>query len=160
MSYLWLVYLHVAAVVIFLLAHGPSVGMALRLRREPTADGIKALVGLSTLATQATYPSLILVLASGTILAFAGHWWGRKWVWVAIGVVLVTSFAMAGLASRYHRLRPPRPGRGQSSDPRIAPARSPEEVRRIAASISAAPITAVGVTALALLLWLMLLKPF
>ncbi|MDQ6709241.1 MAG: hypothetical protein M3Z11_01650 [Candidatus Dormibacteraeota bacterium] len=159
MSYRWLVYIHVAAVVVFLLAHGPSVGMALRLRREPTADGIRALVALSTLATQATYPSLILVIATGLIVGFAGHWWGRGWVWAAIGIVLVTSFVMAALASRYHRLRPVRDGGGKPPGG-IVPSSSPEEVRRIAASIGAAPITLVGAVALALILWLMLLKPF
>jgi hypothetical protein len=158
MGYQWLVYLHISTVILFVLAHGGSAAMALRLRSEPSADGIRALVALSTLSTRVTYPLLILVLITGGILALAGHFWGRGWVWTTIAILVLTSVLMAVLSRQYHPLRGAlaKPGHGREA----SYASSPEEIRRIASSTRAAPLTAIGFAALAGILWLMLLKPF
>ena len=51
MPYGWLVFLHMTSVVGFVLAHGASASMGLRLRRETSPDSIRSLVVLSTLST-------------------------------------------------------------------------------------------------------------
>jgi hypothetical protein len=110
------------------------------------------------LSTQLIYPLLALVLITGATLAFAGHFWGRGWVWTAIAILLVTTGLMAALSRQYHPLRGAvaKPGDRRAD----SYASSSEEIRRIAARTRATPLTALGLVALGVILWLMVLKPF
>ena len=119
-----------------------------RLRSEASADGIRALDPLSTPSRPGvTYPPLILVLITGGILALAGHFWSRSWVWTSIAILVVTSVLMAVLSRQYHPLRGAlaKPGHGREA----SYVSSPDEIRRIAGSTRAAPLTAIGFAALA-----------
>jgi uncharacterized membrane protein len=157
MPYSWLVFLHVASVVGFLLSHGGSAVAAFRLRRESSPDAIRALLRVSTLSSQVMYPFLLLVFVTGVALGFAGHWWGYAWIWTAVALLLLASGVMVALGMPYNRLRAAA-GEARGRQP-SAPA-PPEEIGRMAASTRPGLITALGVVALALLLWLMILKPF
>jgi hypothetical protein len=159
--YQWLLYAHIGSVLLFVLAHGASAAMALRLKAEPSADGIKALVVLSTLSSQAMYPLLILVALTGIWLGVAGSWFGRAWIWTAIVVLVLTVGLMNAMGRQYHLLRVAA-GQRRGSDrgqPPGSPA-TPDEVRRLALSTSPWPITVLGLVALGFILWLMLFKPF
>ena len=159
--YQWLLYAHIGSVLLFVLAHGASAAMALRLKGEPSADGIKALVVLSTLSSQAMYPLLILVALTGIWLGAAGGWFGRAWIWAAIVVLVLTIGLMNAMGRQYHALRVAAgQGRGNDRGRQPAPSTSPDEVRRLALSTSPWPITVLGLVALAFILWLMLFKPF
>jgi hypothetical protein len=159
--YQWLLYAHIGSVLLFVLAHGASAAMALRLKAEPSADGIKALVVLSTLSSQAMYPLLILVALTGIWLGAAGGWFGRAWIWAAIVVLVLTIGLMNAMGRQYHPLRVAAGlGRGSDRGREAVPPAASDEVRRIALSTRPLPITALGLVALALLLWLMILKPF
>ena len=159
--YQWLVYAHIGSVLLFLLAHGASAAMALRVKAEPSADGIKALVVLSTRSSQAMYPLLILVLLTGIWLGVAGSWFGRAWIWTAIVVLVLTIGLMNAMGRQYHPLRLAA-GQGRGSDRGQKPGSppTPDEVRRLARSTSPWPITLLGLVALGGILWLMLFKPF
>ena len=159
--YQWLVYAHIGSVLLFVLAHGASAAMALRLKGEPSADGIKALVVLSTLSSQAMYPLLILVALTGIWLGAAGGWFGRAWIWAAIVVLVLTIGLMNAMGRQYHQIRVAA-GLGRGSDRRGQPGPAPtsDEVRRLALSTSPWPITILGLLALGFILWLMLFKPF
>jgi hypothetical protein len=159
--YNWFLFAHIASVAGFLLAHGTSAAMALRLRAEKTTDGIRSLTDLSKQTTNVMYGFILLILVSGLFLGFQGQWWGRGWIWTALVVLIVTIGAMSALGRRYSAVRaavglPVRAGRGKTTS---TPG-SPEEVRRVVDGTPAGIITAVGVVALALLLGLMILKPF
>jgi hypothetical protein len=104
-TYQWLLYAHVGSVLLFLLAHGASAAMALRLKGEPSADGIKALVVLSMLSSQATYPLAYPAVLTGIWLAAAGGWFGRAWIWTAIVVLVLTVGLMNALGRQHHPLR-------------------------------------------------------
>jgi hypothetical protein len=159
--YQWLLYAHIGSVLLFVLAHGASAAMALRLKTEPSADGIKALVVLSTLSSQAMYPLLILVVLTGIWLGVAGSWFGRAWIWTAIVVLVLTVGLMNAMGRQYHPLRVAagqRRGSDRGREP--VPPSTPNEIRRIALATRPIPITVLGLVALALLLWLMILKPF
>jgi hypothetical protein len=159
--YQWLLYAQVGSVLLFVLAHGASAAMALRLKAEPSADGIKALVVLSTLSSQAMYPLLILVAITGVWLGAAGGWFGHAWIWTAIVTLVLTIGLMNALGRQYHPLRVAAGqvrGSGRGREP--APPTAPDEVRRLALSTSPWPITLLGVAALGFILWLMLFKPF
>src|SRR3981081_1042486 len=103
--YQWLVYAHISSVLVFVLSHGASAAMALRLKAEPSADGIKALVVLSTLSSQAMYPLLILIIITGLWLGAAGGWFGRGWIWAALVVLILTIGLMNAMGRQYHPLR-------------------------------------------------------
>ncbi|MDQ6922469.1 MAG: hypothetical protein M3170_12795 [Candidatus Dormibacteraeota bacterium] len=160
--YGWLLFAHIASVAGFLLGHGTSAAMAFRLRSEKTTDGIRSLTELSKQTTGVMYGFLVLIVISGVFLGFQGGWWGRAWIWTALVVLILTIGAMSALGGRFNAVRGAvglaawdRRGKVTTSAPG-----SPEEIRR---AVSAAPvgiITAIGVVALVLLLWLMILKPF
>jgi hypothetical protein len=159
--YQWLLYAHIGSVLAFVLSHGASAAMALRIKAEPSADGVKALVLLSSLSSRVMYPLLVLVVLTGIWLGVSGQFWGRAWIWAAVAGLVVTVALMTLMGRQYHALRVAS-GQRRGSDRRresAAPA-APEEVRRLALSTSPWPITLLGLVALALLLWLMIFKPF
>jgi hypothetical protein len=156
MPYSWLVFLHVASVVGFLVAHGASAAMGLRLRRESSPDSIRGLVVLSTLSTRVMYPFLLLVLLTGIAAGFAGSWWRYKWIWTAIAVLVLTVILMNILGQQYNPLR----GEARERRHRGPVAETADVIRKVAASTRSGPISAVGVVALLVLVWLMVIKPF
>jgi hypothetical protein len=155
-GYRWLVALHVAAVVGFLVAHGAAAAMGLRLRRETSPDSIRSLVVLSTLSTRVMYPFLVLVLLTGIAAGFAGRWWGFGWIWLAIGVLIATIILMNVLGQQYNPLR----GEARERRHRGPIAETPDVIRKVAASTRPGPISGLGVVALLVLVWLMVVKPF
>lgn len=157
MPYSWLVFAHLASVVGFVLSHGGSAIAAFRLRRESSPEAIRAMLRVSTLSSQVMYPFLVLVFVTGVALGFAGHWWGFAWIWTAVVILLITSGVMVALGMQYNRLRG---AAGEARGREPAPPAASEEVLRLAAATAPGLITALGVVALALLLWLMILKPF
>jgi hypothetical protein len=159
--YQWLLYAHIGSVLAFVLSHGASAAMALRIKAEPSADGVKALVLLSTLSSRVMYPLLVLVVLTGIWLGVAGQLWGRAWIWTAIVVLVLTVGLMTLMGRQYHALRVAAgQKRGSDRGREAAPPAAPEEVRRLALSTRPWPITVFGLVALAFLLWLMIFKPF
>lgn len=159
--YNWFLFAHIASVTGFLVAHGTSVAMAFRLRAEKTTDGIRSLTELSRQTTRAMYSFILLILITGLLLGIQGGWFGRYWIWTAMAVLIATIGVMSVLGRPYNAVRaavglPHRSGRQRVTS---APG-SPEEIRRAVDATPTAVITAIGVVALALLLWLMILKPF
>ena len=108
------------------------------------------------------YSFIGVIVISGVFLGFQGRWWGRLWIWTALAVLIGTIGAMSALGGRYNAVRgavglPAWDRRGKTTT--SAPA-SPEEVRGAVDATPAGIMTAIGVVALALLVGLMILKPF
>jgi hypothetical protein len=135
--------------------------MALRLRQEKTPDGIRSLTDLSKRTTNVMYMFIGLIVISGLFLGFQGRWWSHGWIWAALGLLIVTIGIMSVLSRRYNAVRAAvgLPVRSRRQVMATAPA-SPEEIRRLVEAAPAGLITAIGMVTLALLLWLMILKPF
>src|SRR2546423_1817636 len=159
--YNWFLYGHIASVAGFLLAHGTSAAMALRLRQETTPDGIRSLTDLSKRTNRAMYAFIVLIVITGLLLGFQGRWWSHGWIWAALGLLLITIGIMSVLSRRYNAVRAAVGltvrSRGRVT---IASPASPEEIRRLVEAAPAGLMTAVGVVALAPLLGLMIPKPF
>ena len=158
----WLLFGHIASVAGFLLAHGTSAAMAFRLRSEKTTDGIRSLTELSKQSTQAMYSFILLIFITGLLLGIQGGWFGRYWIWTAMVVLIATIGVMSALGGRFNAVRgavglPAWDRRGKVTT--SAPG-SPEDIRLAVEAAPVGLITAIGVVALALLLWLMILKPF
>jgi hypothetical protein len=88
-----------------------------------------------------------------------GHF-SRTWPWVAIGVLVVVVFAMTPLAA--NPMRELRVALGIGTDKSGAPLvpGSDGDIAAAKAKLQPGPTMVVGIVGLALLVWLMELKPF
>ncbi|MDP9252677.1 MAG: hypothetical protein M3O80_06695 [Chloroflexota bacterium] len=161
--YSWIVFLHVAALFGFLLAHGASSAVAFRIRRERDPIRIAALLDLSAGVYGLSYASLGLLVGTGLAAAFMGGFWSRGWIWASIVVLIVMTVSMhihpaatfsrtrkaAGLPYfegwRPHEKRPPD---------------SADEITAAAATNNPWITLAIGGGGILIILWLMMFKPF
>ncbi|MDQ2942959.1 MAG: hypothetical protein M3R21_04720 [Candidatus Dormibacteraeota bacterium] len=144
--YVWLRFLHLVGLATFLISHGVSAGASLALR-GPVTSSSRGLLRLSQLSGVVAFPALLLLLVTGVWMGFAGHWWGKGWIWAAIAVFVALTVAMGFIAGGYHHAR----GVASSSD----------EVLRERLS-QTRPVAAIwiGTIGLLALLFLMVFKPF
>ncbi len=163
MLYRIVVFLHVAAVFAFLLAHGVSAAVSFALKKERDINRVRTLLDLSASSYPAITYSMYAFLLFGIIAAFLGGWWGRGWVWTSIGlgVVIVVLMSVFG-AVRYGEARKAAGIRynfkGKWFPPE--PAKSDEEVFAILAKTNPTLLTIIGFGGFALIAWLMTAKPF
>jgi amino acid transporter len=92
--YQWVVFTHVLAVFGFLIAHGASATVIFRLRRERDVSTIRVLLDLSRRANGVANACLLLLIVAGVAAGFIGGWWGRYWIWAALGVLILLTVAM------------------------------------------------------------------
>jgi MFS family permease len=162
--YRWWVFGHILGAFVFLLAHGVSMSVALALRRERGPERIRALLGLSSPALAVAGFSLLAVLATGIVAGFLGHWWDRGWIWAALGVLVALWVSMSILGTRfYDRVRlavGADPLYGAKKMKERPPPATPEELDALLSASRPFLLAWMGVIGLALILWLMVLKPF
>ena len=104
--YRWIVFLHIAAIFGFLLAHGSSAAVAFALRRERKPERLRALLDLSSSTLSVFYLALLVLLVAGIVAGFMGHWWGRGWIWLSLLVLVAMVAGMWTIGSQhYHRVR-------------------------------------------------------
>jgi plastocyanin len=101
--YEFLVFVHLVGVLTFVGAHGVSMGVLFRLRRERDPAAVNQLLNLSGLASRVFYLGFLLLLVGGIAAGFVGHWWSQAWIWASIGVLVIVTGFMYGLASPYYR---------------------------------------------------------
>lgn len=154
--YPWIVFLHVAGAFGFLLAHGVSVAVLLRLRNERKRERITTLLELSSSSMTGFYVSIALLLGAGTLAGFIGNWWRMGWIWVSLGLFLAIAGAMYPLATTYFR----RVRAAVGKRPSGAPVASDEEVDELLASGRPVLIAVIGFGGLLVILWMMMFKPF
>jgi hypothetical protein len=166
------VYAHVASVFAFLLAHGVSAGVLLKLRGERKVERIRALLDLSKASIRWTYTFLILLGLSGGTAAYLDDWWRQGWVWASAALLIVIALAMGWIGDPYYdRLRvavgleKPKGPMGKQGAP--APqgplpdtSAGADRLIRLLRSPRPLLLALVGIVGLAAILWLMLLKPF
>lgn len=148
----WL-FVHLGGLLLFAAGHGASAVAGMRLRHERDPLKMAALLETSAASRASTYGGLTLLGIGGVADAFVGHWWSAGWIWASIGVFVTMTAALVALAIPYYRRL------------RLAVARAPEdcgreEIERLSASPRPLVILLVGVVGLAVILWLMVYKPF
>lgn len=159
----WIVFLHVLGVFGFLVAHGASVNAAFALRREHNLERVRALLELSTNSYSLMYPSLVVLLVAGVVAGFTGNWWGQGWIWVALGLLIVITVAMYAMgSSSYSAVRKlaglPYVEAGKPQAPQ-APG-SAQEIDAALAQTKPILLAGIGFGGIAIIAWLMILKPF
>jgi hypothetical protein len=104
--YRWIVFLHIAAIFGFLLSHGSSAAVAFALHRERNPERLRALLDLSSSTLSVFYLALLVLLVAGIVAGFMGHWWGRGWIWLSLGVLFAMVAGMWTIGSQHaHRVR-------------------------------------------------------
>jgi len=161
--YNWFVYLHLLGIFGFLIAHGASASAAFALRQERNLDKVRALLELSGRSISLTYISLLVLLAAGIVAAFMGNWWGRGWIWVSLGLLVVIIAAMGAMGSRYYGEARKLAGlpyfaKGKVQPP--LPAAATDELFAVLARANPMLLTAIGLGGFAIIAWLMRFKPF
>jgi len=161
--YPWLVFLHVFGVFVFLLAHGVSAGVSFRLRKERNYERMRALLDLSASSYTIMIVGFLLLLATGSILGVLGGWWRQAWFWVALAVFFAITFAMTPLAARrYNKVRRALGlrVRFQSKKERSAPPPAEADIEPILSGVRPLAVAGIGTGGIAVILWLMMFKPF
>ncbi|MGH3452685.1 MAG: hypothetical protein ACRDQW_18680 [Haloechinothrix sp.] len=156
MEYQWWVFLHIAGVFVFLVAHGVSIGVSMRLRQERDPKRIMALLDVSSSSISGLYVGLVLLLAGGVVAGFVGDWWGQGWIWVALGTLVAVMVLMYAMATNYYkRLRLIVGAMADGSE-----AVSDERLAELLAGPRPVVLAVLGSGGLLFILYLMLFKPF
>jgi hypothetical protein len=160
--YQWVVLLHVIAAFSFALAHGVSAGVAIKLRSEREIPRIQALLDLSQASTNSMYGSIFVLLGAGVTAAFIAGLWGKGWIWAAIVLLVLMFVAMYARAATWFRDLRRAAGQAFETGKGAQPAERPDPARLATLIASSRPmeIAAIGYGGLALILWLMVMKPF
>jgi hypothetical protein len=160
--YAFVVYLHVLGAFAFVAAHGVSMIAAFRLRGEHDRARQATLLELSGIGIGVMYVGLLLLLVAGILAGFMGDHWGRGWIWASLGTLLAVATVMYVVGTPFYgRMRAAAgvSGTGQSAD-RFKPPATEADLDGLAGSSRPMVLAAVGGIGLAIIVWLMVAKPF
>jgi hypothetical protein len=159
--YAWIVLLHIVGAFIFVMAHGASVVIALRLRAVTDRSQQAALLEVSGFSIGAMYIGLLLLLVGGVWAGFVGNHWGRGWIWAALAVLVVVIAVMYAVATPFYgRMRAAAGVPGGATPDRFKPPATAADLSTLATSQRPFWLAAVGGVGLLVILWLMVMKPF
>ena len=158
--YPWIVIAHVFFVIIAFGAHGVSAFTSFRVKASSDRAELKTLLDLSQTSLIVAGVALLVAVVLGIWAAIMGGHFSRTWPWVAIGVLVVVVLVMTPLAA--NPMRELRVALGIGTDTAGAPLvpGADADVAAANAKLQPGPTLVVGVVGLALLVWLMELKPF
>ena len=164
--YPWIVFLHVTGVLLFFIAHGTSMAVGFRLKREHDPARVRALLDLSSWSL-GIWPSIALVVGvfAGIAAGIIGGSFGQAWIWIAIVLLAVVAGAMTPMvAGRLNVIRTAAGTRAinpfSRKPPEAPPAEDDSELERLLAAWDPRPAAVMGFGGFVIILWLMLFKPF
>ena len=162
-TYSLLVFFHILGTFGFMLAHGVSSFVALRLRSERNLERIRALLELSSASMALMYGSLLLIFGTRIWAGFRGNWWRMGWIWAGLGLLIFVTIAMFVLASPYYTRVRKAAGmdyyglkKGQPPDPPVGE----DEMTALLSSSRPYMIAGIRLGAIIMILYLMVMKPF
>ena len=159
----WLVFVHILAAITFFLAHGTSAAMTFQVRKETDFTRIRALLDLSWSTMILMGVSFLIMGLTGIILPFMIHIWNRGYIWLSIVLMLFVFIYMAMFNETHYKELIRLVGLSYMKGSKQLPAEqpsSPEEVAALLRKTSATSLVVVGYIIPALVLWLMIFKPF
>lgn len=154
--YRWVVFLHMLAVFVFLLVHGGAAAVMLRLRSEEDPESGLALFNILPTVGWLRL-MLAVVLITGLIPGFMVDWWRQGWMWASLVVLAAIAFVHWRYGSGYLGLFVEAANRaiGEKSNSSAL-----DEFAAARATWHPIGVMVVGVVGLAIILWLMMFKPF
>ncbi|HWP61946.1 MAG TPA: DUF2269 family protein [Candidatus Binatia bacterium] len=169
----WLRFAHVLGAFVFAAGHGVSIVVAFQLRRERDPARLRAMLDLSGVSLNLALLSLLVVLVTGIAAGLVGGSFGRGWIWLSLVVLLLVGGLMTPLgANHFRRIREAvgdgtaaveSPGEAEpgawpvAADPADPP---PVELEALLAGRRPELLALVGGGGFAVILWLMMFKPF
>ena len=159
----WLVFLHILGVISFFLAHGTSAAMAFQLRKETDFARIRAMLDLSMSTMYLMFVSFLVMGLTGIILPFLLRIWNRGYIWASIVLMLVSFAYMAIFNEKGYKHLRKLVGLPYMQGSKTLPAEAPASAEEVAAQLKNINLTAlviVGYVIPAIVLWLMVFKPF
>ena len=158
--YNWVVFLHIFFAFGFILAHGVHAAVMLALRNEP--DPERSLTFFNVVP-QITLVRVLTVLMgiTGVVAAIMTGWWRQGWTWASLVVFVVIALVMYRYGAGYFGMVYGAADRfvgAKNSGADTEPAR--KEFDEARASPNLFVVTVVGLLGLAIILWMMTLKPF
>lgn len=163
--YHWMVFIHVLATFAFLMTHGVSSVVALRLRsqRDPVVARAWLELYASGRVVEVFYGSLLTLLVSGVFSGFMGDWWGRGWIWLSLALLIFIMVSMFLIGSRHYSRVRKALGMAWFDGRRGHPPGEPApagELETLLAGGPAITLAVIGFGGIAIILWLMMFKPF
>jgi hypothetical protein len=155
----WLLFLHVASVLAFLLGHGVQVGVMWRQRQE--ADPRRNLALFEVLPS--SLPLRILgagVVFSGLLLTAAMSLWGRAWIWLSIVALAAIWVVMWRYGGQYYNALETAGARTIEAEGTADAQSARAAWDRARLGPEPAILTIVGLGGLLAILWLMMFRPF
>ena len=148
------VFIHVLAVILFMLTHGVSVFVLMLIDRQENPEQVRALLGLRNAVSPAVAILSLVILATGVIAAFMGNWWRMGWTGASLVLFIGIAVVMTLFGRRYFdRLaalfNPAQQSERGGTDLVAQAGRSPRIL-----------LTVVGIVGVGVILWLMMVKPF
>ena len=159
----WLVFLHVLAALTFFLAHGASAAMSLRVRKETDVVRIRAMLDLSESTIELMFVSFLAMGLTGLVLPFLMRLWDKAWVWMSIILMIFVFTWMVWMNERQYKILRKLVGlpyRQGSTEYPAEPPVSTEEITVQLKKMNVTGLIVVGYLIPALVLWLMIFKPF
>lgn len=159
----WLVFIHVLSAITFFLAHGTSAAMAFQVRKETEFSRIRALLDLSWSTMITMGVSFLIMGLTGVILPFLVQIWNKGYIWLSIVLMLAVFIYMAMFNENHYKQLRRMVGlpymKGSKQLPAEPPC-SPEEVTELIKKTSPTGLVVAGYVIPAIVLWLMIFKPF
>ena len=159
----WLIFIHVLASITFFLAHGTSAAMAFQLRKETNIERIRAMLDLSGTTIMLLFGSFLLMGVTGLIMPFLIKIWNKGWVWLSIVLMVYVVLHMGLQNDRTYKTLRKLVGLPYMQGSKELPAEPPasdEEILAHIRKISVHQLVMVGYVVPAIVLWLMVFKPF
>ncbi|MBC7812699.1 MAG: hypothetical protein H7175_16205 [Burkholderiales bacterium] len=165
--YQWVVFLHILGALLFFMAHGASMAMAFQLRREYNLDRIRAILDLSNVMLPVAYGALALLVLAGIAAGIMGSWFSRGWIWAAIVLLVVMWGMMVVYGTRFYSpirkaigLPYRTGGEGPGSEYPAEPPANEAEIMTLIQRANPMHLAIPGLGIAAVILWLMVFKPF
>lgn len=155
-DYRWWKLLHVVGVLAFVMFHGVSIVVALRLRKERERTRVAELLQFSGSSVLGMYVSLGWLTLFGVVAGIQGRYWNDGWFWISIAILVLVGAEMGVVARPYYQ----RVKEAIEVRPSGVPRRSDEELDLILRSRVSVWNAVIGFTALAVIAYLMIFKPF
>ncbi len=158
-----IVLIHVVGVLIFVLAHGVSVGVLLRLRSERDPAALRTLLDLSRRSLTVAGVGFAIWFLGGILAGFSGNLWttGKLWVWASLIIAILITAVMTPMGRFY--LNRVRSALGVDLKTGVYDQAVEVDGAAVQAAVASGQpglLAGIGIVGLFVLLWLMMAKPF
>lgn len=161
--YRMIVFLHVISVMGFIMAHGVSAWMLFKVSRERKVENLCNYLDISSAALRPAMLAMHGVELTGIALTVMAGWWRMGWIWASLALFIAVGVVMAKYGAGY--MGSVRRAIGMLSERDIKKGVRPnpapyEKLMDIVAAGRPKMVAAAGLSGMAAIVALMVLKPF